>query len=74
MQRDPIIPHTLAVSGPGGGLPRQYRVQYQSTSEEHWRLYGTYRNAQQAQACVHLLHDRGYKARFVPYSISPAAA
>ena len=70
----PLDHHTLAVSSPGGGVARQYVVQFQALTEEDWRRYGSFRSAEHAEKCLQNLHRRGYRARVVQHSIVPAAA
>jgi len=66
--------HTLAVSSAGGGIARQYRVQYYSATETEWQKYHVYLCRKQAEGCVNMLKLRGLNARIVAYSICPAAA
>lgn len=64
----------VAVSSPGIGLARQYRVQYQTESSSLWQMYASFANLEQAQACIDSIQQRGCRARLVHYTICPAAA
>lgn len=62
-----------AVSTPGG-LPRQYRVQYQQPGSSLWHVQGAYRQREEADRAVELLQRNGLTARVVEYRFCPAAA
>ena len=64
--RDPV-----AVSSPGGGVARQFRVQFHVETEDKWRMYGSFRTLEQAENCLTQLHQRGFQARLVKYNICP---
>ena len=64
----------LAVSGPGGGVARQYRVQYHTDSDPNWRMYASFRLRDDAENCLRRLVESGCQARLIRYSITPAAA
>ena len=66
--------HVLAVSGPGGTVARQFRVQYHSEIDPTWRMYASYQDRVDAEACLQKLRHSGCPARLVGYTIAPAAA
>lgn len=65
---------TLAVSSPGAGVARHYRLQFQRDAADHWHMYGSYPSRLQAEECLKGLSDRVYRARLVPFNLCPAAA
>ncbi len=65
---------TLAVSTPGAGVARQYRVQFQDPLHDGWHRYGSFQSLQLARQCEESLKRRGYQVRIITYRICPAAA
>jgi hypothetical protein len=61
-----------AVSSPGG-LPRQYRVQYQQPGSQLWHVEGCYRRREDAEAALDNLRRQGLSARLVEYRHCAAA-
>jgi hypothetical protein len=65
-------PRSLAVST-AAGQARHYRVQFRSAQDTNWQRYASFEEAEQARRCVRKLHNDGYVARLVQFSIAPAA-
>ena len=61
-----------AVSSPGG-LPRQYRVQYQQPGSQLWHVEGCYRDRTAAEAALDELRRQGLPARLIEYPYCAAA-
>lgn len=69
---------SLAAASPAmvshpGGFARQFRVQFRSQIGQPWRLYGSFRDCQQAEQCVTRLHDGKLDARVIRFDICPTA-
>ena len=77
MMNDPVAPHNgrepVAISSPGG-MARQFRIQYQHSVNDPWRMFAVFGRRDQAQRCLEELLRDGYAARLVSYLIFPAAA
>ena len=63
---------SLAVST-AAGQARHFRVQYRAAQDTNWQRYASFPRQDQAHLCVRQLHNDGYVARLVPFSIAPAA-
>ncbi len=64
----------VAVNCPGGGVARQFRVQYHTSPADPWRMFASFRARGPAEACVDRLHEQGYEARLVKYVNCPTSA
>ena len=64
----------LAVSVPGGGVARQFRIQYHTETDPRWRMYASFLRGEDAESCLWNLQQSGCQARLVCYGISPSAA
>jgi hypothetical protein len=64
----------VAANCAGGGVARQFRVQFHPSPAAPWRMYASFRSQEPAEACVDRLHEQGYEARLVKYVNCPTAA
>jgi hypothetical protein len=64
----------LAVSTAGGGIARQYRVQFHANGSADWHCFASFSRRDEAEACLKQLHDKGLEARLIEHAICPAAA
>jgi hypothetical protein len=65
-------PRSLAVST-AAGPARHYRVQFRAAQDSNWQRYASFDRSDQARLCLRQLHNDGYVARMVNFSIAPAA-
>ena len=55
------------------GSARQLRVQYRTSTANHWSRFGVFSRRSQAVACVDRLRAGGYTARLLEIRVVPVA-